>query len=129
MNKVQEFAVNHGVKNVFHYGACEEHIFERVMGETRYTRKTTFFSDLSIAEWYGLESVKDTYNNVVKSWLNNVEYFTEFVMSVNHKAWEWSSRGYIELSQLYSDLYYKAHGLALDTFKGADLDYYLSVTD
>ena len=46
---VQEFAVKNGVKNALVYGACEERVFERMASECGYTRKTTFFSDLSIA--------------------------------------------------------------------------------
>ena len=93
MNKVQEFAVKNGVTNVFMYGACEERVFERQASECGYERKTTFFSDLSLAEWLGAASVRDTYNNVVKSWFNDKVYFTEFVMSLNWKIWEQHARG------------------------------------
>ena len=60
MNKVQEFAAKNGITNVFHYAAAEEKcVFERQADECGYERKATFFSDLSIAEWYGADSVRD----------------------------------------------------------------------
>ena len=130
MNRVQEYAVSKGVSNVFQYGGAEEVcIFEPQAAEFGYKRRTTFFSDLSIAEWCGLASVRDTYNNVVKSWLNDVKYFTEFVLCLNWKSWEWKARGYEELSMLYVELYEQAHDLALSTYKDEELSYYLATTD
>lgn len=126
---VQEFAAKNGVKNVLVYGACEEKVFERMASECGYTRKTTFFSDLSIAEWLGVDSVRDTYNNVVKSWLNDKVYFTEFVMSLNWKIWEQNARGNEELARVYDELWKKADALVLDTWKGENLQYYLQTTD
>ena len=126
---VQEFAVKNGVKNALVYGACEEKVFERMASECGYTRKTTFFSDLSIAEWLGAASVRDTYNNVVKSWFNNKEYFTEFVMSLNWKIWEQNARGNDELARVYNELWEKADELVQETWTGDNLSYYLQTTD
>lgn len=130
MNKVQEFAFDRGITNVFHYAAAEEKcIFERQAEENGYERKTTFFSDLSIAEWYGVSSVRDTFNNVVSSWLSDVEYFTEFVMSLNLKIWEWYDRGDEELARLYDELWRKADAMACDKYKGEDADYFFRTLD
>lgn len=113
--------------NVFEYAAREEKIFEaNFQGE----RKTTFYSDLSIAEFVsGAKGVESTYNDVVKSWLNNVEYFTEFVICLNFKCWEHYDRKQEALSKLYSELYNKANDLAYETFKDDDLDYYFNMVD
>ena len=113
------------------YGAKEEKIFEAMASENGYERKTTFFSDLSIAECYGLDSIKDTYNRVVKEWLSDVKYFAEFVISLNWKSWEWAERegDESELGALYAELYYKANDLAWETYKDEDASYYFSVTD
>lgn len=130
MNNVQTFAVKNGIKNVFHYAAAEECcVFERQAAECGYERKTSFFSDLSIAEWYGALSVRDTYKNVVRSWLKNVVYFTEFVMCLNWKIWEQSARGNDELARVYDELWRKADELACNTYKGKDLEYFYSTTD
>ena len=126
---VHEFAVKNRVKNALVYGACEERVFERMASECGYTRKTTFFSDLSIAEWYGAASVLDTYNNVVKNWFNNKEYFTEFVMSLNWKIWEQNARGNEELARVYDELWKKADTLVMEKWTGDDLSYYLQTTD
>lgn len=117
--------------NIFAYAAREEQMFEIMAEENGYERKTTFFSDLSIAECYGEKEIKDTYNRVVKSWLNNVEFFAEFVISLNWKSWEWAERegATSKFGKLYADLYYKAHNLALDKYKGKDAEYYFKVTD
>jgi hypothetical protein len=130
MNKVvQEFAVRNGITNALLYGACEEKVFERIASECGYTRKTTFFSDLSIAEWYGAASVRSTYCTVVKNWLNDKVYFTEFVMSLNWKIWEQNARGNNELAQVYDELWKDADALVMEKWKDENLQYYLQTTD
>lgn len=112
--------------NVFEYAAKEEKIFE---ANFQGKRQTTFFSDLSIAEFVsGAKGVKSTYNDIVNSWLSDVEYFTEFVVCLNMKCWEHYERNE-GLSALYSDLFYKANDLAYSTYKGEDLDYYFNMID
>ena len=112
--------------NVFEYAAKEEAIFE---ANYHSERKTTFYSDLSIAEFVsGAKGVRDTYNQVVKSWLTNVEYFTEFVCCLNLKIWEHFKKDDV-LSDVYSELYFKANDLAYSTYKGKDLNYYFYMTD
>jgi hypothetical protein len=115
--------------NIFAYAASEEKMFENIMRENGYERKTTFYSDLSIAEVYGKSAIVDTYNRVVDSWGNNRVYFTEFVMCLNYKSWEFDAKGNTELTELYVDLYYKADEIARNTFKGEDLEYYYNTTD
>lgn len=113
--------------NVFEYAVKEEKFFEANFPSER---KTTFYSDLSIAEFVsGEKGVKDTYEMIVDSWLSNVKYFTEFVICLNYKCWEHYERKQGALSMLYSELYYKADNLAYETFKDKDLDYYLNMID
>jgi hypothetical protein len=129
-NKVQEFAAKNGITNVFHYAAAEERcVFERQAAECGYERKTTFFSDLSIAEWYGADSVRDTYKNVMGSWVKNVVYFTEFVMCLNWLGWLWYERNFEELSKVYFELYEKALNLAYEHYSGDDLSYFIKTLD
>ncbi len=107
--------------DVFSYAAAEERLFEKLASETGYSRQTTFYSDLSIAEWYGKKSVKETYDAICKSWINDYVYFTEFVICLNYKAWEHSDRcNNVELSELYSELYYNAEDLFFEHYKGDD---------
>lgn len=116
--------------NVFVQARLSESYFEQVMGDSGYKRLTTFSSDLTIAEvMEGANGIETTFKRVVKEWKDDVKYFTEFVMALNIKSWECFNMEKTELSELYSDLYYKAQEIALDNFKGKDLLYYYKVTD
>jgi hypothetical protein len=84
---------------------------------------------LSIAEWYGADSVRDTYKNVMRSWVKDVVYFTEFVMCLNWKIWEQHARGNEELALVYDELWRQADELACNTYKDEDADYYYRTTD
>lgn len=116
--------------NVFTYARREEVNFERQLNETGKERKTTFFSDLSIAEWYGRRyAITDTYNRIVSEWLNDREYFQEFVLALYWKSWEWYDRGNEDFARLYSKLYRKADELAGRTYKGDELRAYYTYID
>ena len=62
-----------GFTNVLRYANANEVMFKRVMGEMGYEPKTTFFADMSMAEWYGAKGIKDNYNRVIEEWLDNIE--------------------------------------------------------
>lgn len=126
---VREFAMNRGVNNALLFGACEERICEKIFEDLGYQRKTTFWSDMSIAEFYSVDAVKDTCKRVIKEWFTNKEYFTEFVMVINHKSWEWYERGNAILSQVYIDLYYFLRDLVFENWSDEELKYYLEITD
>ena len=126
-----EYAKAKGAANIFEYATIEERLFENcTTALSGYERKTTFYSDLSIAEFCSnIAGVKDTFTRVCEEWKNNVEYFTEFIMSLNIKAWAWDSRGNEELSCLYSELYYQALDLGYDTFDEDGRSYLFRMTD
>ena len=119
--------------NVFQYAATCEANFEANLAEVgNYKRFTTFYYDLSIAEFSGgAKAVKDTFKNVVKSWLNDYKYFTEFVLSLNYKSWEWNARRNGEFVELYSELFYKAKDLFYNHYEGNEEanEYFFEVTD
>ena len=133
--KVVDFAKSRGYFNPLHYGAAEEKcVFETQAAECGYKRLTTFFSDLSIAEWYGLDSVRDTFNRVMKEWLGDYKYITEFILSLNWKSWEWAvygGRNYEELSNLYVVMYGAAEERFYEYYKDNEeaKSYYFRVTD
>lgn len=119
-------------QNVFEYAATCELGFETMLEDCgSYRRKTTFYSDLSIAEWYGAKDVIDTYRRVMKEWMNNLEYITEFVLCLNWKCWEHHGKGNVPLSKMYSELYYKAEDEVLNHYKDnkSALDYYYRIMD
>ena len=95
-----------------------------------YTRPdTTFHMDFAIAEKFGADAVRDTFKRAFKGWKNNVEYFTELVMCVNHRMWYWYNNGNEALSRIYEQFYLTANDYALEEFKGEALAHYINVTD
>ena len=111
-----EVKVQH--KNVFNYATwCEKNFERNLRGD--YKRKTTFTSDLSIAEWCeSMESgaVLDTLYRCLKEWHDNIEFFAELIIAVNMKSWEHHASENYEWSDFYSDLYYIVKDLYFDWF-------------
>lgn len=90
---------------------------------------TTFWNDFSIADKFGIKAVKDTFKRAFEEWKSDYKYLTELVMVLNHKCWDHYSKGNTKLSNLYSDLYYKANDWAYSHLEGEALDFYFHVTD
>ena len=118
--------------SVYEYANVCTKMFEANLGNVgNYRRRTTFYADLSIAEYYVEANVKDTYNRVMKEWLDNIEYITEFVLCLNWKCWEHHDRDNHGLAVLYHDLYYKAVDEVMEHYKNDQkaLLYYYEITD
>ena len=96
-----------------------------------YETISTFYADLSIADVCGLDSIKDTIKRVKEEWFNDYKMFSEFVLALNHKSWEWDARAEVsgseEIKKLYIEQYYYFDDYCLDNYKGEALEYYLSV--
>ena len=90
---------------------------------------TTFWSDFTIADAFGIDAVKDTYARAFKEWKDDYRYLTDLVIVLNHKCWEHYERGNQEMSQLYSDYYYESDAYALDHLEGEEATYYFRMTD
>lgn len=104
---------------VFEYAAISEHCMERQLQETSgRERLTTFMSDLSMAEWYGIKGVLDTFENAVTSWCDDEKFMAEFVLCVNWKSWEHHARKNTEWMKFYSILYENVRDLVYDYYKG-----------
>lgn len=93
-----------------------------------YEPKTTFWSDFSIADKFGLGAINDTYNRAFEGWHDNYVYLTELVMVLNWKIWEWYEKDG-GVAELYNALWEKAADYALNNLKGDELSYYLQTTD
>lgn len=93
-----------------------------------YTMQTTFFMDFQIAEAFGVEAVKETFENAFKNWKTNYIYLTELaiVMSNNSIAHYDTNK---ELSKVYTQLYYRVDQYCMDNLKNDALDFYLKTTD
>lgn len=97
---------------------------------------TTFHQDFAIAECFGINAVKDTYNRSFDEFKTNYLYLTELVVVLNQRCWHHYNKYqqtkqpiYSELSKLYSDYYYKARDYALDNLKGEQFKHFWEVTD
>ena len=56
---------------------------------TGYKPLTTFWSDFSTAEQFGIEAVKGTFKRAFEEWKGDYKFLTELVMVLNHKIWQW----------------------------------------
>ncbi len=95
---------------------------------TGYVPKTTFYSDFSIADQYGVNAIKDTYERDFNEWKGDTEFVTELAMVLNWKCLRWYEHN-DEYSKLYTELYEKTNEWCLDNLKCSDLTYYIQTTD
>jgi len=94
-----------------------------------YEFKTTFWQDFTIADHFGGNAVKDTFDRAFEEWKTNAEYLTELVIVLNHKIWEHYEKDNDALAHLYNDCWAVADEYAMLHLKGGDLEYFLEVTD
>ena len=114
--------------NIFEYAAANEMCFEQFLESVGKTRKTTLFSDLSIAECFGVSEVADTYKRVMEGWGNNLEFMCEWVIALNQKIWQHYNTN-PGLAQKYDELWRKADDHCKTFFKGERLTAYLNYVD
>lgn len=91
-----------------------------------YEPKTTFYTDFSIADHYGIWAIEDTYKRCMTAWKDDVTFLTELVMVLNWKMWRWSGHPYCDV---YQKLWEKADEYAMKHLKGDDLMYYFETVD
>jgi hypothetical protein len=96
--------------------------------EYGYTPQTTFWMDFSIADAFGVDAIKDTYNRAFEEWKNNYVYLTELVMVLNWKIAQWNGKN-DAIARVYDDLWGKADMYACENLKGKELSYFYSTTD
>jgi len=92
-----------------------------------YETFTTFYGDLTIAEAFGPDAVRETYERVVKEWFHDYKYFTEFVLCLNHKIWEHYESNE-PLAAVYNELWQKADALTAE-WRGEAAEWYFNITD
>lgn len=93
-----------------------------------YKPQTTFYTDFSIADNFGVAAIEDTYKRAFENWKDDVVFITELVMVLNWKIWEHNetNRKYAEL---YNDLWAKTDEWCQKNLKGDDLSYFYRTTD
>lgn len=98
------------------------------MNVNGYETQTTFWEDFSIADMFGAEAVKDTFNRAFKGWKDNYIYLTELVMVLNWKVWQHYENNE-PLAKLYQELWKKADYYACNNLKDEEAEYFFRVTD
>ena len=93
-----------------------------------YKQITTFYSDFSIADAFGISAIKDTYKRAFAAWKNDYKYLTELVMVLNWKIWEHYEHN-DAYAELYNELWGKADEYACTHLKGEELSYFYRTTD
>ena len=89
---------------------------------------TTFWSDFSIADAFGKNAVRDTFNRAFAEWKSDFRYLTDLVVVLNHKICQHYD-GDRELSKLYDALWRIAVDYAMKNLVGIELDYFYRTTD
>lgn len=87
-----------------------------------------FWQDFTIADKFGVSAIKDTYERAFNEWKDNVEYYASFVMTLNHKIWEWYEKDEA-IARVYNELWMKADDYGREHFKGEDASYYFNFLD
>lgn len=98
------------------------------MNVNGYETKTTFWEDFSIADVFGVNAVRDTYNRAFKGWKDNHIYLTELVMVLNWKVFQHYENNK-PLAEVYQELWQKADYYACNNLKGEEAEYFFKVTD
>lgn len=101
---------------------------DTAMSMIGYEPKTTFWMDFSIADKFGANAIKDTYNRAFKEWKTNYIYLTELVIVLNHKIWQWYKINET-IAGVYDSLWKKADLYAQENLHGKELQYFYEVTD
>lgn len=66
---------------------------------------TTFWQDFTIADAFGQNAIKDTYERAFNGWKSDIRYIAELYIVLNHKIWQHFDKGNIKTSRLYNDLW------------------------
>lgn len=96
--------------------------------QTGYKPITTFYEDFSIADWFGLDAIRDTFKRAFEEWKGNYKFLTELVMALNWKIWEHYETNE-KYAKLYNELWEKADLYATSHLKGEELAYFYRTTD
>lgn len=94
-----------------------------------YKMNYTWFMDFKIANAFGENSVKDTYNRAFKEWKDNAVAMKELTFCLNIMSWEFHYSGNENMMKLYANLYQECYDKCLDHFKGDELHEYLEFLD
>ena len=101
---------------------------------------TTFWLDFSIADRFGEEAVRDTYERAFNEWKSDIRYMTALCIVLNHKIWQLYEVNE-KLARVYDELWKKCDGYILDcenagtlkekyvNFNKEEVAYFIRATD
>lgn len=89
----------------------------------------TFWMDFTIADAFGVNAIRDTFNRAFNEWKSDYKMLTALVVILNHKIWQHYEAGRHDIARLYNDLWDQAREYAMNTLKGDELQYYYEITD
>ena len=95
---------------------------------TGYKPLTTFYTDFSIADKFGSDAIKDTFNRAFNEWKNDYNYITELTMALNWKIFE-HNENRPNIAEVYNSLWERMDHWCQENLKGEELDYYYTTTD
>lgn len=94
-----------------------------------YEMTTTFWSDFTIADMFGINAIKDTYKRAFKEWKENYVYLTELVIVLNYKIWQFYEKGDTEYEAVYKDLWEETYEYAWTHLKDDELRFFYEITN
>ena len=89
----------------------------------------TFWMDFTIADAFGVNAIKDTFNRAFNEWKSNYKMLTALVVILNHKIWQHYEHHNDDFAKLYDSLWRQAEDYALTNLKDDELQYYYDITD
>lgn len=99
-----------------------------------YTPLTTTYEDYKIAERFGENAIRKTYDQLFKEFKNDYKLLTELCLTTGHMIWfhynngNCTGRGYM-LATLYNELWETIDNYCIENLKGDELSYFLKTTD
>lgn len=93
-----------------------------------YETITSFWSDFTIADRFGVSAIKDTYKRAFNEWKDNYKYLTELVMVLNWKIWQFYEKNN-QYTEVYNKLWEEADAYACNNLKGDEAAYFFWTTD
>ena len=98
---------------------------------TGYKPKTTYWMDFSIADAFGTDAIRETYETAFEAGKDylGVEYLTELAMVLNWKIWEHFHANNDEYADLYDELWKTTDRWCVHNLEGEDIAYYYRTTD
>lgn len=111
-------------------GALAEKNFEILMGELKpdYKRCSTFAADFAIADSFGKEAVKETFDRAFNEWKDRPKMMAEMALVLNHNIWRYHETD-PELAKVYDECWKQADEYCMEHYRGDDLNWYIRVTD